>query len=962
MVTGITRRAFLKTTGGALTLSLLQLDWLAGAERKAQGGVLPEWSAEYRNWEDVYRNQWAWDRIGKSTHFVNCWYQRGCAWNIYVRDGLVWREEQVAAYAPVTAEAPDFNPRGCQKGACYSQRMYDPARLRYPLKRVGKRGEGKWKRISWEQALQEIADATIDALRTDGAGAVVFDEGTAISNGCNGLGLYRTHMILDTPLMDMNSECGDHRPGVWATTGKMMFSGSMDDLFYSDLILVWGGNPVYTQIPNAHFINEARYKGARVVTIAPDYNASAIHADLWVPVNVGSDAALGLAMSHVIVEEGLYNKAFLVEQTDMPLLVRTDTQRFLRAADLRHGGGDDVFYVFDQVTQKIAEAPRRDLRLHGIEPALEGEFQVDTVRGKVTVMPVFARLRKQLAAYSPEASAKITGADPAVVRALARQIGKAKAAIVLAQANFSKFYHGLEMERAQLLVLTLAGHCGKKGTGITGFPYINLGGVDGMSAASGSLPPKLGLQALAEKMAPQTAQLKEQGYSTEMMIYQQSKAQYAGGGTPAAGIFMYFHGGLGKLYGRSKEWDPHLKRDLKDYLAEALQKGWQADPSALRPRVFFQVGGNIVRRIRGYNRMFDDDGLFAKIQTLVTADPRMSNTALHSDYVLPGAGWYEKDDITWSGGYAPYAHPTTKVVNPIGEAKSDWEFHTLLVKALQQRAIERGTRTYKDRSGNDRRLDNVYDEFTFGGRFTESNPDEMLAEILSLSDNLGGISWQELKQKGFARYTGVGTGLMGIGNATDVKPNETITANTWHTEQKLPWPTLTRRIQFYIDHDFFLELGEELPVHKDNPPIGGNYPLQLTGGHTRWSIHATWRDQKHMLQLQRGEPAMFMGPADAAVRGIRDGDRARVFNDLGSFEIQVKLSAQLRPGQVLVYHAWEPYQFKDGLSYASIEPAPINPVQLAGGYFHLQPMLAAGAPGSPDRGTRVEVKRIAPPA
>ncbi len=107
---------------------------------------------------------------------------------------------------------------------------------------------------------------------------------------------------------------------------------------------------------------------------------------------------------------------------------------------------------------------------------------------------------------------------------------------------------------------------------------------------------------------------------------------------------------------------------------------------------------------------------------------------------------------------------------------------------------------------------------------------------------------------------------------------------------------------------------------------------------------------------------MFMGPGDAGARGILDGDRVRVYNDIGSFEIQVKISAQLRPGQVVVYHAWEPYHFKGGLSYASVEPAPFNPVQLAGGYFHLQPMLAAGAPASPDRGTRVEVKRIEPRA
>ena len=109
----------------------------------------------------------------------------------------------------------------------------------------------------------------------------------------------------------------------------------MDDLHYSDLILIWSGNPTYTHIPNAHFIYEARYKGAYVVTIAPDYNPSAIHADEWVPVNIGTDAALALSMAQVIVEEKLYEPDFIVEQTDLPLLVRLDTEQFLRERDLR---------------------------------------------------------------------------------------------------------------------------------------------------------------------------------------------------------------------------------------------------------------------------------------------------------------------------------------------------------------------------------------------------------------------------------------------------------------------------------------------------------------------------------------------------------------------------------------------------------------------------------------------------
>ena len=143
--------------------------------------------------------------------------------------------------------------------------MYDASRLRHPLKRVGERGEGKWKRISWDEALREIADAH-DRRRwpKTAPGAIIWDPGGGNTNGCNGIGAHRTGFVLDTPLLNVNCEVGDHHPGAMATVGRSP-SQLRRRLFYSDLILIWGGNPTYTQIPNAHFINEARYKGAQIV-------------------------------------------------------------------------------------------------------------------------------------------------------------------------------------------------------------------------------------------------------------------------------------------------------------------------------------------------------------------------------------------------------------------------------------------------------------------------------------------------------------------------------------------------------------------------------------------------------------------------------------------------------------------------------------------------------------------------
>jgi anaerobic selenocysteine-containing dehydrogenase len=81
----------------------------------------------------------------------------------------------------------------------------------------------------------------------------------------------------------------------------------------------------------------------------------------------------------------------------------------------------------------------------------------------------------------------------------------------------------------------------------------------------------------------------------------------------------------------------------------------------------------------------------------------MSNTALYSDYVLPAAGWYEKDDINFGTPLSPFSHATTRAVEPLAESKSDWEFHCLFLKTLQERAIARGRTRFRDRSGKERR-------------------------------------------------------------------------------------------------------------------------------------------------------------------------------------------------------------------------------------------------------------------
>jgi nitrate reductase alpha subunit len=196
--------------------------------------------------------------------------------------------------------------------------------------------------------------------------------------------------------------------------------------------------------------------------------------------------------------------------------------------------------------------------------------------------------------------------------------------------------------------------------------------------------------------------------------------------------------------------------------------------------------------------------------------------------------------------------------------------------------------------------------------------------------------------------------------ASDYQRDDTYAPHRWFVDGKVAWPTLTGRQQFYLDHPWYVEAGEALPVHKDPPGARSGLPLRLNGGHTRWSVHAIWRDHELMLRLQRGEPVCFLSRNDAAARGIQDGDRVNVRNASGAFEVQAKLSSSVRPGQVIVYHAWEPYQSPGWRGQQEPVEAPWKPIHLAGGYGQLHYRMYYSAPGHAPRGAPVEVERIAP--
>ena len=296
---GYSRRTFLIGAGvgaGALALGLYRLRDRAGAPPAGTALVAEESVAPdpivYGDFNDLWRGRWTWDKVVHSSHTrANC--ISTCSWNIFVKDGIAWREEQNAIYAQTEEGVPDFNPRGCQKGACYTHLMYESSRILHPLRRAGPRGSGKWKRVSWDAALTEIADAMIKASVKSGTGSLIYDHGTTnIDFGPDTCGEMRLFSSLNATTIDSWAGVGDMPMGAVQTWGMYNCEGTSDDWFKSDFIIVWVGNPAYTRIPEVHFMHEARYRGAKLVVIAPDFSPTAVHADYWLNPRIGTDAAL----------------------------------------------------------------------------------------------------------------------------------------------------------------------------------------------------------------------------------------------------------------------------------------------------------------------------------------------------------------------------------------------------------------------------------------------------------------------------------------------------------------------------------------------------------------------------------------------------------------------------------------------------------------------------------------------
>lgn len=313
-----------------------------------------------READTFYRRRWSHDKMVHSTHGVNC--TGSCAWEVYVTDGVITWEKQVTDYPTTGPDMPEYEPRGCPRGASFSWYTYSPTRIRYPYvrsvlldafraarQRLGgdavaawaevtsdpvtsrayksARGKGGMVRVGWDEAMDIIAAAYVHTIRTWGpdrcAGFSVIPAMSMLSYGAGA----RFHELIGATMLSFYDWYADLPPASPQVFGDQTDVPEAGDWYNSQYLIMWGSNLPLTRTPDAHFMTEARYHGQKVVAVSPDYADNTKFADQWLRVAPGTDGALGMAMGHVILSEFHVGQGepffldYMRRHTDSPFLI-----------------------------------------------------------------------------------------------------------------------------------------------------------------------------------------------------------------------------------------------------------------------------------------------------------------------------------------------------------------------------------------------------------------------------------------------------------------------------------------------------------------------------------------------------------------------------------------------------------------------------------------------------------------
>ena len=376
---------------------------------------------------------------------LNC--QGGCGILVTVKDGKVVR----LAGDP---DSPNNEGKLCPKGWAGIDLLYHPDRLKYPLKRIGRRGQGKWERISWDRALGEIAEKLMAIREEFGPEAVAVGDGTKLDEVAWIADLFAFHFGTPNNFGSGRAQCFRPRrvAGVWTY-------GSYFTPEYANrpaCMLFWGDQPDvsnHNTILGRHVIKALKHH-PKIIVVDPRKTYLAKRAEVWLPLRPGTDCAVALGMLNVIVKENRFDREFVEKWSNGPFLIRQDSGELLTDAS-------GAFLVWDAATGSALPADTP-----GVSARLTGAFEVNGIRCKT----VWTQFEERLEDYPPEKVADIAWVDPDTIRRAARLYADSSPACMGWGVGVDQCVSTHQSVRALCILVSITGNLDVPGGNINPIP------------------------------------------------------------------------------------------------------------------------------------------------------------------------------------------------------------------------------------------------------------------------------------------------------------------------------------------------------------------------------------------------------------------------------------------------------------------------------------------------------------
>lgn len=738
-----------------------------------------------------------------------------------------------------------WDPRCCQKGLAMIRKIYGPRRVKYPSVREGfkkwadsgfpreanggvpkeylNRGKEPFVRVSWDEAFSIAAaamaniattysgengkgfltaqgydPAMVEAVKGAGTQTLKLRGGMPLLGATRIFGFYRfanSLALLDDYIRKVGREKAigargwdnyswhtDLPPGHTQVCGHQTIDFDLANAENANLIVCWGMNWISTKMPDSHWLSEARLQGTKVVTVACEYQSTSNKADEVIILRPGSDPAFALSLANIIIQEGLYDKEFVMRFTDLPLLVRLDNLKLLKPQDvfadykpkelektqvlkqgenapapikhkkqiitqaIREEWGDFLGWSLDK---GAVEVVTRDDAGEAKNLALEGEYEATLIDGsKVKVKPIFQLVKEHAQEFTPQVASKICHVSAEAIVNLARDIAKNKGkTLVPVGMGPNHFYNNSLKDRAIFLVCALTKNIGFHGGNIGSYSGNYRGAyLHGVSAYIGEDPFDI--------------ELDPAGHPRKKGYYKAESAHY------------YNYG------------DRPLR--IKDKLFTG--KTHMPTPTKL---MWFGNSNSILGNIKWhYDTVINT---LPKIEAIMVNEWWWTASCEYADIIFPVDSWAEFKHPDFTAAVTnPFfqMYPRTPL-NRLNDSKGDIEVLAGVGAALFKLT-------------QDKRF---FDYWRF---VHEGNVEAYLQRIIDDSSALKGYKIEELEKDA---KEGVPALLM-----TRTYPK----LMGWEqSNEGAPHYTKTGRLEFYRDEDEFIEHGENIPVHRE--PVDGTF-------------------------------------------------------------------------------------------------------------------------------------------